>query len=501
MAMLTIGTALTAAVAFAIRALAGGQGRFRGVDTWFHLHIADCVRAQGRRFRSADCFVPSGIYDYPPALGWVLSRLPREAAARWQWLLSPVAEAGHTALTCALAYYLWRDPLSAAMAGLIYAVTPVSVGISCELTPRALGALLLSVAVGASVVAAQAANAYSVPLFAGSVAAVGLLLMTHRMSTQALLPIAVGVAAFTGHVAVLAAVAAAVAATVVLTRGHYITVLRGHLIELRFWFRNVHRLDEARPLKLLADHGQAAADERRSLRSRAATVYRLVRHLPFILVFVGASWGLWTAAPLSRPFVAWGAIAYVAFVATTYVRPLRFLGEGYRYLTYAALPIAVTAGGALVPLSRGWPSLYIAAGLALAISLRELRGRYAWAQHQAKETVNPSLMSILDFLRQRNEDGVVCVPVGLANSVAYFAKKRTLRHGASAALSELEFFYPLVQEPLEAVVQRFHANWLLVDVRKLPSGFDLACGELCRECLPYRLYRVVANTANAVAAT
>jgi len=499
-AVLIVGALLSAATAFTLRLAACRGGRFRGADTWFHLHVADCIRETGRIPRRLERFTPTGVYDYPPGLAWLLSRFAKDVAQAWQWLVSPAADAAQAALTLAIAWYLWRNAAAAVAAGFIYAISPLVMAQSLELTPRALGSLLLAGAVSLAIIASQAGHTAAIVAFAGAVVCAGLLLMTHRMGTQALLFVAAGIAA-AGNLAVLASLAAAVAITMLMTRGRYVTILGGHLAELRFWFRNLHRRDDNRPLKLLSQAAEAARPRRGLLRRSAAQAYSLVRHLPFVLVFAYGSWRFWAIAPLSRPFVIWVATAYAAFLVTTHIRALKFLGQGYRYLTYAALPVAAISGGALFAAPKGWPPVhvYAAAGLALAISLREVYGWYGWAERHATETLNPALMSVLDCLREQSEDGVVCVPFGLANSVAYFTGKRVLRHGAAAALPQVEFFYPLVQEPLDSVVARVGASWLLADVRSFPPGFVVTCGEVAFEQHPYRLFRVAARREDSAA--
>ena len=486
-----------ALVTFCVRAAPRLGRRQHGVDTWFHLQVADVARRRRRGEAAELGFLLGDACDYPPLLCLVLSRVPRALAERCQWAVSPLVDAVHGALALVLGAWLWHDALAGVLAWAVYLLSPVALEESTELSPRSPGALFVSAALGAGVLFQQTGQW---PWAVAAALGVAGTMLVHRMSLQATLAATLALSVATASPAYLIVLAGGAALGLLLSGGGYLAVARGHLAELGFWRTHVHRCDHGDPLRLLLAPRPPAPAKRRGLKGYVSAVYGLVKEQPFVAMLPAAyllGLGSHAAIPLT-PYVAWAAALYLAFLATTYLRPLRFLGEGYRYLLYAGLPVSLVAAGyATVARSAPW-WLHLLMGALALVGIREMIRHAARARRSRAATLSDDLRVVLDRIRELPRDGVICVPFALASAAAYFTGKSVLRHCGATSLGPLGRFYPLVTEPLDALAREFGASYILLDeAYSRGQALEIAgAREIGREG-PYHLYEVEERPAAA----
>jgi len=499
-----IGPAVTAALALVVAALTFGLRAlprrglvYWGTDTWFHLKIADVMRTQGRVPDAVESFLIGDVYDYPPLLPRLLSYLPRALIEQYQWAVSPLADALQNALIFLFASWLWGTPLAGIVASAVFALTPIACSQSGELTPRCAGVLFVSIALSAAIIYSW----FGQWIWAAcAVVFVAATLLTHRMSTQALAWVSVLLSLSLGDARYLLILLAGLLLGTLASRGLYLRVLRGHLAELRFWRRNLQSRDEADPLKLLLGP-RYSAQQRPTWRRLAVSAYSVIRHQPYI-VLVPVVYSLqWQAEATITPLTYWIGFAYAAYLLTGWVPSLRFLGHNYRYLCYASLPISVISGGLITAVdTTPWFVGAIVAALSV-IAVREYAGAWQAIRRNDDVAIDDGLREALRYIADLPGEGVVCVPIGRANAVAYFTGKKAVRHYSSQAMDRLVGYYPLVTRPLEEVADDFQCAYILLDercTRGVPPDFPRA-----RRILhtgPYHLFEVEPSTSSVHAA-
>ena len=489
----TVALALVAAaLTFVVRALPRRGLVYWGTDTWFHLKMADVMRIQGRIPDRVDEFLIGGTYDYPPALPRLLSFLPRRFAERYNRAVSPLADAVHGSLIFVFATWLWQDPWAGATAVVVYLLTPIAVIESAELGVRSTGAMLASVTLVAAILFESSGRW---PWAACAMTAFAAAMLFHRMSTQCLAWTLCALSALTLQVSYVGIILGGAVLAVVASRGLYIRVLRGHLSELRFWRRNVHLRDDGDPMKLIfGSPGQRGDAD--SWRRRLRSLYGMIRHHPYVAAVPIVYAAGWQSSMTQYPFLLWVAAVYAAFAATTHMRPLRFLGQGYRYLGYAALAVSTITAGYAANFGQASWSVHLVIALLGIIAVRETVGRYQGIRNNSTPAITGDLWSMLEWVKRSPRDGILCLPLGLASAVAYFSEKRVLRHCSSQRMDRLSVFYPLVTRPLGDVAREFGASYILLDVRFTRREAPVIEGaRAIREAGSYRLYEIVGESA------
>jgi hypothetical protein len=243
--VLLVAIVLRIAVARATRAA-------MSVDSWFWRAYVETCRRE-RRFPPV---LPQYLLDeeqwYPPLFPWLLARIP--VLATWERHLGLALDLLRLALLMAAAGWIaggdWRVVLAA---GLVYATTPVLILYNVQPNPRALGALFLDALL--LVLLAVMTGHGGGPAWAALGLLAGLVLLSHKMTTQ-LLWFGVAAGALVARDArLLLIVPFSVAAAWLLSGGFYANVLRAHGDIVTFWNRNWRWL-QADPIRESPVYGE-----------------------------------------------------------------------------------------------------------------------------------------------------------------------------------------------------------------------------------------------------
>ena len=208
-----------------------------GIDHWFWKSYIETYR----RTRQFPPQLPQYILDeaqwYPPVFPLLLARLPAAFFERWASHIAIAIDLFRMALL--LLIVGWQSDGSTAalvVAGLVYATTPIHVYYNVQLNPRGLGAVMLD-----ALLMVLLWTAYQGGPWWGWLIAVllgGLILLTHKMTSQLMVFVVAGTAAVYGRWELLLLLPASVVTALVLSRGFYWRVLRAHWDIVSFWNRN-----------------------------------------------------------------------------------------------------------------------------------------------------------------------------------------------------------------------------------------------------------------------
>jgi hypothetical protein len=496
-ALVIAGTLLLAA---ALRGLAIARaGTGWGGDHWYWRAWVDEYRRDRRLPPRLSAYVLDEAHWYPPLFPLAVALLPQGIYDRFERGLAVAVDLVRLALLVAVTAALTgADVQALAVAGVTYALTPILVSYNAQLNPRGLGALFLDAGVLLVVAAGPGVAPGWTALGTGLLA--GLVLLTHKMTTQ-LLAFLVLVGALV-HPAVLLLALAAPAVAVTLSGGYYTRVARAHGDIVAFWDRNWPWLF-GHPVRDSPAYG-AAEHARPSTALHRDDLSGLGRRLASLVGFAPASWLALIAVALSGPEgpllrVAGWLTAVLAFaLATTLVPRLRCLGAGYLYTYNAALPSALLFGmlwhSALRPPVRVLWALSTAASIVgVALFLLRLRPPAARDGHWD---------ALVAFLSGAASGPVLCLPYTLADPLAYETGLPVLWGGHGYGFRRLEPFFPRLRLRIPEIVERHAIRYVVIGETSLPALLesDLVAFGARRDFGPYRVFTaVVADGASSSA--
>lgn len=438
------------------------HARQYGADAWYFLAAAEEMRRRPRW----ELVLPYFMLDipqqwYPPGFTALLALFSAQGLRRWFWLINPVLDSLHLALLLGVAAMLLADWRFLLLAGLLYRLSPTLIDQYSNLNSRGIGSILFS-----GLMLGLAAAALGRPWgYAVAVVMVAALCLTHKLTLQAFFGVALLGTLVHPSILWLPVLLAGVALAWMVSGGFYWKVLKGHWDILRFWRRNLHRLGAHQVFHSpLPEYARDGCDAGLSYPPGLAGWTKLVRF------FIGNSW-LLLALPLlflfpsPRPIFQflsfWAWSVYLVGFVVTFAPPLRFLGEGYKYLKLAYFPMALCL--AEIALRPGLP--WWTDGWILAVLLLNLRSCWRLTRAIRNEKlmeVGRQFGHIFDYLKGQGDVGVLCLPVHSADAVAYHTGKRVFWGAHSAGFEKIEPFFPVLKMRVEEYFRQYPLDYLLL---------------------------------------
>lgn len=438
---------------------------FFGVDCWRHMLAADYIRKHGRiPEKSIDNYLFNGSFDYPPLVPIFLSLFPKGVRLFLQAVTSPMIETCHGVLVFSLVLYWTGSTTAAALSQVIFALVPITVLENSQLTARTPGSLLLTVSLVG--VTAFAGNGNWLWLGIALTAAV-LVHFTHKMASQTLLLFSILAMPLLPwlHAIVLIGPLSLLISFAIAPR-LVRRILVGNMALLRYYWR-----------VFMAPSAMAASVESPSLVGR---LVKLAKSNPLItaaganpwIMFAGllavVSWPAARALPVMILF--WLGAVYTLIVSTTWVRPLRFLGDGPRYSYYLSFPVAIAAGHliACIPCGLGFSSRGLAAisvaGIGVAAGIIFLQFKAVVSDRE--RSLRGDVKAIVEILKGSDTARVLVLPLCTAEIVAFFADCRVLSTDSALVHAEdpdFRNFNPRLAKPVSFFLERYDITHVMVE--------------------------------------
>lgn len=438
------------------------------VDHWFWKGYVETVRREGRFPPHLPQYRLDEEQWYPPLFPWLLIRLPRFVFPRHEpWLAIALDLVRLVLLVVAAPRLAGVDPSSVAAAGIVYATAPILVIYNVQLNPRALGALFLDAA--AILVLMAAAPGGSPWLWLASAILGGLVLLTHKMTTQLMVFLCVAGALLALDVRLLLLVPASVLVAMVLSGGFYRKVWRAHADIVTFWYRNWRWL-QADPIRESPLYGAPGYETSAKFHRRGFP--GVVRHLRSLLRLLPGGWvyllmavfGVfvfpWPGVPEGwvRP---WVELVLGFVLATTFVPPLKCLGAGSLYLYNAAFPLALAWAWVLqvepITWATGAPR-----GMALSLVASLAVVAVLWAgQARHRARADEGWEDVIRFLEAAPRGVVFCLPQQRFDEIAYRTGQPVAYGGHGFGLRKLEPLFPRLLVSVAELHQRFAVRYFV----------------------------------------
>ncbi|MFH1913141.1 MAG: hypothetical protein ABIK45_02560 [Pseudomonadota bacterium] len=458
--MLILQLAIFSALFIILRVAPIWNQRHRGCDAYFFMLCAETLRT---RFKIPVTLPRLYLLEpqeqwYPPLFMVFLSFFPQNLLKKYYWLINHLLD-----LVVAIGFFVFVNhfagPIGAWLFGLLYACDNSLVVEYQNLTSRPLSAILLF----AFMACAMTATTNGPPWFFAALALGILLFYTHKMALQLLWFILPVLSITTGKLSWVALLGAIYVGAFLLHPSLFIKVVRAHWDIVSFFNRrwpwlNAHLIrnspiyGDGRPTGFFNEllHGSTLA----FLRDK----------------FSSSLWAVMIAAayPFSdesgfTPLVIFVAGTMAWALLTLLVPQLRCVGEGSKYLKYAT-PVAL-ALASIYTVQAPWLWLIM-----LPLALRQIRN-YALAYRALRAQAGNSgiqsatLLSMLSYLKE-HRGNVMCIPLHLSDSVAYFARCGVLwgAHGYGFN-STLYPIYPVLLKTIEQCTADYELDYLLLDTR------------------------------------
>jgi hypothetical protein len=445
-----------------------------GVDHWFWKGYIERYRKEGKFPPHLPQYLLDVAQWYPPTFPLLLSLLPATLFDRFSHMIAILIDLARATSLMAMVYSLTSgDAMAVGIAGGVYALTPLLISYNVQLNPRGLGAILLDLVF----FSATLLFFFKAPpwLWWVLVPASGLLLLTHKMTTQLFWFLCIVGGIFLDW-RVAALIPLSIAVALVFSLGFYWKVLVAHWDIVSFWYRNWPWLG-ANPVLESPIYGSPAYQTPRKMHQggllgTAKHLFSQCAYNPFAWLLLGVLI-LNPLLPIHLegfPLYITGGLALTLLFAlgTALLPPIRCLGAGHLYLYNAAF------GSSLV-----WALLYhknaqqIAPFLLIGAAASIVAiARFYWHVKQSPTLkVDSDFQAALDFLSSQPRAAVICVPPQWYDVVAYKTGFPVLYGGHGYGFKQLEPTYPRLLVPLLDLIEEFDSRYILYEVGAITDKF------------------------------
>jgi hypothetical protein len=186
-------------------------------------------------------------------------------------------------------------------------------------------------------------------------------------------------------------------------------------------------------------------------------MFRLLKSLvgrnPYAMLVPVAAY--WIRGEFDTFLLLWIATTYAAAFLTLFVPPLRFLGEGFRYVKFAAFPVAlVVARGFATPDRLLVPLAFVV--LSLYVIGRLLRAR-------PLEMKDDAFADVVRFVRESAATNVAVLPTHKADPLVALTRKNVLWGGHTSGYDRFAELVPVLQSPFLSLLDRYGVDLVVID--------------------------------------
>lgn len=436
-----------------------------GVDIWTHLlYLKEYHRQKGIPRRIKNGFLVSGEYDYPPVFIFILSKFPFKLVEKYEFLFSPFFDAVHLMLIFFISYFLTNDMIIALLTQVLYVLTPIIILENSSATPRSLGYTLFTILFVSLFLFIENNNS---ALLIVAIVAGTLVFLSHRFTTQGFLFFASFFTVLDKNSIYLWIFGISFIVAIVVSRRFYFKVLRGHIGNLVFWYKNIDYR--------FAHQVKGNYKEHRTQDFIFRLYNQFLKFPPFVLTITNP-WTLpvfylfffaFPIEPILQRFIWWVIASYALAITTIWVRHLRFLGEGQRYLELSAFPTAFLSAQILLNLIKSEVALFTLAYytvIGVAALLTTVVIQKKGIIKDKLRTVTPSLKQIYFYLRSlRSKPRLLCIPHQITTSTIYHTDCPVFVNADYANIETISDVYPYIKKPIPEIMRIHNLNMILLN--------------------------------------
>jgi hypothetical protein len=438
-----------------------------GVDHWFWKTYIETYR----RDHNFPPVLPQYVLDqhqwYPPVFPLLIAQLPAWVYDRWSHVIATVIDLLRMGLLLFVAHWQSDGNLYVmSVAGLLYATTPIQISYNIQLNPRGLGALFLD----GILMLLLWYYSYQGPwwVWGGVLCLAGLILLTHKMTTQLLWFMVFSCAIIYWDWRLFMLVPGSLLIAMLLSKGFYWKVLLAHWDIVKFWNRHWRWIG--------ADAVRESPIYSNGTYERPEKLHRsgLKGFLWHWFILFGFNPVAWIACLLAyeRLFVASPFLIYPTWILlwlllpclfaciTTFVPVFKCLGAGYLYVyntsLLASLLVALTYRYTKMP---EFSTVFCL--LALTLNVSGLCVYYWTFLKNKRLRIDKNFEKILQKLKDLPRGVAWCLPSSWHEPVAYKTGHSVLYGGHGYGFKLLEPTFPRLLLPVNEIVTRYQVRYLL----------------------------------------
>lgn len=436
-----------------------------GVDIWTHLlYLKEYHKNKRIPGRIENGFLVSGDYDYPPVFILILSKFPFNLVKRYEFVFSPFFDSLLILLIFYISFYLTGNIAFSLITQIIYVLTPIIVLENSSATPRSLGYSLFTILFLSLFF--YTLNLEIVFLLL-AITSGTLIFLSHRFTTQGFLFFSIFFTVFERNPIYLGTFTVSFFLAIVLSKGFYLKVLRGHIGNLKFWAKNI---------SYRFSHQVKGTYRQHKTQDFIFKIYNEFLKFPPFVLQITNPWILLVfyifffqmpQDPLFSKMVWWVMLSYILALLTIWVPKLRFLGEGQRYLELSVFPTAFLSANLLFSfLATDYGGFvlmfYIAIGVASFITITVIQ-RKGIIKDKFR-TITPQMQEMFNFLKTlKDKPKLLCIPHQITTNTIYHSGCPVFVNASYSNIDKISEVYPYLKKPIKEVMKKYSLDMILLN--------------------------------------
>jgi heme exporter protein D len=435
-----------------------------GVDIWTHLlYLKDYRKQKGIPKKITAPFIIEGEYDYPPGFIWIVSKFPDKIIKKYEFLFSPFFDSLHLIVIFCISFLITHSLFISLLTQFFYILTPIIVLENSSATPRSLGYTLFTITMVSQFFYSQSGGGY---LLIFSIITGSFIFLSHRFTTQGFLFFSLFFSVYLKQPIFMVVFLLAGMLAVILSRGFYITVLKGHLGNLYFWYKNI---------QYRFAHQIKGDYKEHKTQDFVFIIYNYFLKFPPFVLQITNPWifPLIYFLVVSKSdyfihqFIGWVVFSYVLAVITIWVPKMRFLGEGQRYLELSAFPAAFLSSIVftnIIHTSYAWigyaymVSVSVAAFITIVVIQRKA------ILKDTMRTLNPHIQHMFSYLKHlKRKPRLLCIPHQITGSTLYHTDCPVFTNASYKTIQQISDVYPYLKKPVKEIMKKYKLDAILLD--------------------------------------
>jgi len=443
--------------------------RYFGVDVWTRLLEIEHVKENKHRIpgKIKKGFIIDGFFDYPIIFPWLFSFFSKKFLLKIQGLVSPFFDSLQNILVFYITFSLTGSLPASLLAQVMYSLIPIIPIENSYLTPRSLGYFNFTLAFYPLLLFHINQNPLLLLL---SLFFTCTLFLTHRFALQSLVFISLFFSVIDRSYWYILNIILGFGIAVILTKGFYLRVLKGHLYNIYFWivnykYRFAHQIYR---LKLV----------RRT--DWVGKVYSLLSLFSPIFLFAVNIWAfsafiylfLYFQRSLNFPtniiylkMSFWIIFFYIFGSIVLRIKRLIPIGEGQRYMEMVSVPSVILSSvlffyffnqyGIIVALLMG----IILLGNLFVILFFQIKGIIT----DKNRSLTKDLQNTYNFInRLKGVPRIICIPHQITTMTVYNTKADVLVNADNPGLMEIQEIYPILKKSIPYLKEKYSLDYLLL---------------------------------------
>jgi len=436
-----------------------------GVDIWTHLlYLKEFNKQKGIPKNIENGFLVTGEYDYPPIFILILSKFPLKLVEKYEFIFSPFFDSLLVFLIFFMSFYLTHNILLSLLTQVIYTLTPIIILENSSATPRSLGYSLFTILFLSIFLFVQ--NSQTLFFLLATICGT-LIFLSHRFTAQGFLFFSVFFSVMEKNYIYISIFCLSFISAIIASKGFYLKVLKGHIGNLIFWFKNIDYR--------FAHQIKGSYREYKTQDFVFKLYNQFLKFPPFVLMITNP----WTTPPLYMfffyeplsPFLTrlllLVVFSYVLAITTTWIPTLRFLGEGQRYLELSAFPAAFLSSTFLfkyigTDLGKILIVAYAIVGLASFITTLVIQ-RKGIIKDRLR-TLTPSMESMFSYLKSlKVKPRLLCIPHQITTNTIYHTDCPVFVNANYTTINKISEVYPYLRKPIRKIMEKYDLDMILLN--------------------------------------